>query len=94
MKMSAVTITELKNYAHVYHNEDDLLFTAILVAAKSYIQSYTGLSIESIDMKEDLTIALYVLSNEMYENRIYMVEGSNVNKVVQSILNMHSINLL
>jgi uncharacterized phage protein (predicted DNA packaging) len=94
MRMSEVTITELKNYAHVYHDVDDNLFTAILIAAKSYIQSYTGLSSESMDMKEELTIALFVLSTEMYENRMYTVERSSVNQVVQSILNMHSINLL
>lgn len=94
MKISQVTIADLKNYAHVYHAEDDNLFTAILVAAKSYIQSYTGLSFENMDLKEDITIALFVLSTEMYENRVYMVEGTSVNKVVQTILNMHSINLL
>lgn len=94
MKISEVTIEHLKNYAHVTHDADDEMFTAILAASRSYIQSYTGLSTELLDTHEDLTIALMVLSNELYENRLYMVEGSSINRVVTTILNMHSTNLL
>jgi Phage gp6-like head-tail connector protein len=94
MKMSEVTIAELKDYAHVYHGQDDNLFTAILTACKSYIRNYTGLDDLTIDEKEDLTIALFVLANEMYDNRVYAVEGKNSNLVIESILNMHTRNLL
>lgn len=94
MKISEVTITDLKEYANVDHDYDDKIFTNILLASKSYIKSYTGLDEEQIDSKEELTIALMVLCNEMYENRIYTVENDKVNKIVNSILDMHSINLL
>lgn len=94
MKISEVTIGTLKEYAHVYHDEDDTLFDAILIGCKHYIKGYTGLSDDLMDTKEDLTIALQVLSNEMYDNRTYTVENDKVNMVVKSILDMHSINLL
>ncbi len=105
MKMSDVTIADLKNYAHVYHSQDDALFSAILSACKAYISGYTGLPLvddpnttdvveDNCDAHEDLVIALYVLANEMYDNRVYAVEGSNVNAVIKAILDMHSINLL
>lgn len=94
MKVSEVTIEDLKEYANVYHNEDDKLFNNILVACKSYIKNYTGLDDTKMDSKEDLTMALLVLSNEFYDNRIYSVQDSNSNKVVNSILDMYSINLL
>lgn len=105
MKISEVTISNLKEYAHVYHNEDDNLFTAILVACKNYISKYTGLPLvddptstdvveDNCDTHEDLTIALFVLANEMYDNRIYTVENNKINTVIKSILDMHSINLL
>lgn len=94
MKISEVTTTDLKEYAHVYNNDDDKLFSNILAACKSYIKNYTGLSIEQMDTKEDLTIALMVLSNEMYDNRTFTVQDDKVNKVIKSILDMHSINLL
>jgi hypothetical protein len=105
MKISEVTIKELKDYAHVYHNEDDNLFGAILIACKSYISSYTGLPLvddpatpdvveKNCDAHEDLTIALFVLSNELYDNRTFTVENDKVNTVIKSILDMHSVNLL
>lgn len=94
MKLSEVTRENLKNYAHVYHTEDDALFDAILIAGKSFIQAYTGLTPEALDLHEELTIALYVLACEMYDNRTYIVESDNVNRVIQTILDMHSINLL
>lgn len=94
MKISEVTIIDLKEYANVSHNLDDVLFNTILIGAKAYIKSYTGLSNEKLDEKEDLTIALMILANEMYDNRAYTVENDKANKVVNSILDMHSINLL
>lgn len=94
MKISEVTINDLKEYANVDHDYDDRIFSNILSSSKAYIKSYTGLNEEQIDSKEELTIALMVLCNEMYENRIYTVENDKVNKIVNSILDMHSINLL
>jgi uncharacterized phage protein (predicted DNA packaging) len=94
MKISQVTIQELKDYAHIYHDADNKLFLSILAACKSYIKGYTGLTPDKIDEKEELTIALFVLSNELYDNRTFTVESGKVNTVIKSILDMHSVNLL
>ena len=94
MKISQVTIQDLKSYVLVTHSEDDPLFTSILTAGKQYIQSYTGLSSESMDLKEDLTMALFVICTELYDNRAYTVESDKINPFIRSVLQMHSINLL
>lgn len=94
MKISEVTINELKEYANVEHDLDDKLFNMILSAAKSYIKSYTGLTLEQIDDKEDLTIALMTLTNEMYDNRVFIVQDIKLNTFISSILDMYSVNLL
>lgn len=94
MKISEVTIDDLKEYASVDHDLDDKIFSNILLAAKSYIKGYTGLSEEQIDSKEDLTIALMVLCNEMYDNRVFSVENNKANTVITNILDMYSVNLL
>lgn len=94
MKISQIKIADLKGYANVFHNEDDELFTHILTASKAYIKGYTGLSEDSLDDNEDLAIVLYVLANEMYDNRAYNIESAKANLLVQSMLQMHSINLL
>jgi uncharacterized phage protein (predicted DNA packaging) len=94
IKISEVTIQNIKDYLRLEDDTEDTLISTILVAIKAYIKSYTGLTIEFMDTKEDLTIVLMILANEMYENRQYTVEKDKVNKVVQSILDMHCVNLL
>lgn len=94
MKISEVTIEDLKDYARVENTEEDNVFNIILSAVKSHILSYTGLNIDSADLKEDLTMVLFVLANEMYENRQFTVQNDKVNVVIKSILDKHCINLL
>jgi uncharacterized phage protein (predicted DNA packaging) len=94
MLISEITIEELKNYLHVYHQEDDKLISAILIAAKAFVRNYTGLSAESLDLHEDLSVAVFILGAELYDNRVYTVENTNVNPAIQTILDMHSVNLL
>ncbi len=84
----------VKNYLHVYHDEDDKLITAILQAAKSFVRNYTGLSGEKPNISDDLYVAVFILSAELYDNRVYTVDNTDVNPVIQTILDMHSVNLL
>jgi len=98
MKVSEVNIDVLKNYIRIDTDEDDELLNQILSSVKKYIQHYTGLTLEEIDQKEDMTIALFSLCAEMYDNRQYTVSNGRYsvgeNKIVSSILNLHSVNLL
>lgn len=94
MKISEITIADLKNYLHVYHDQDNGLLTAILIASKSFVKNYTGLLPESMDLHEELSMAVFVLASELYDNRIYTVENDSVNPVIKAMLDMHSVNLL
>lgn len=96
MKISEITIDNLKQYMRVDDAEEDSLIASILLAGKLYIKGYTGLNDSEMDNLEDLTLALYVICAEMYDNRQYTQGNTNVtvNPIVQSILDMHSINLL
>jgi N12 class adenine-specific DNA methylase len=94
MKISEITIVELKNYLHVYHTEDDNLISAILITSKAFVKNYTGLSNENLNISEDLTMAVFILASELYDNRSYTVDKTSVNPVIQTILDMHSVNLL
>jgi hypothetical protein len=94
MKISDVSIADLKQYANIYHDEDDNLFVTILDACKQFISTYTGLDSETVDVYDDLTIALMVLSNEMYDNRAMVVDNTKLNFVIKQILDSHSVNYL
>lgn len=96
VKVSEVTAADLAKYlrvGEVTESEEGFLST-IIGAAKSYICKYTGLTEEQLDESSDLVIALLVLAQDMYDNRAMYVDSANVNLAVQSILDMHSVNLL
>jgi uncharacterized phage protein (predicted DNA packaging) len=92
--INEVTKQAFKDYARIDYDDDDSLIDSILLAAKAYIKSYTGLNEEQVNGKEDLTIAFMVLCREMYITRQYMVDKDKVNVVIKTILDMHSVNLL
>lgn len=94
MKISELELSDIKNYLHVYHTEDDNLLSAILIASKSFVKNYTGLSDTNLDISDDLSMAVMILASELYDNRVYTVDNTNINPVIEAVLNMHSINLL
>lgn len=63
-------------------------------AAIAYCVEYTGLKEEEMNEKEDITIAVLTLISDMWDNRSMTVERSNTNKVIDTILGMHCVNLL
>lgn len=95
-KVSEVTSTDLAEYLRVGEvtaSEDGFLKT-IIGAATAYMSKYTGLTAAQLDESEDFVVALLVLAQDMHDNRALYVDSSNVNQAVQSILDMHSVNLL
>jgi len=95
-KVSDITVTDVTDYLRIPEvtAEDTALLTTALNVAKQFVMSYTGLDAEGMDAHEDLVIVIYVLCSSMYDNRAYYVDKSNLNNVVESILNLHSTNLL
>ena len=95
-KVSDITVTDVTGYLRIPEitAEDTALLTTALNVAKQFVMSYTGLDAEGMDAHEDLVIVIYVLCSSMYDNRAYYVDKSNLNNVVESILNLHCTNLL
>lgn len=92
-KVSEITAEDVANYIR----EDNYEFNEIetyLNVAKSYISNYTGIPVENLDEYEDFIIVVYILCQDMYDNRTMYVESGNPNKVVQTILDMHTMNNL
>lgn len=94
--VSELTVTDLADYLRLSETtETDLAFlTTILQACKDFVYKYTGLTAVEVDNYKDITIAVYVLAQDMYDTRAMYVDKSNVNKVVEAILGLHSVNLL
>ena len=98
MKISEVTTGDLITYLRI-DDASDIEITEIQrmkESAVSYMANYTGLSEDELSELDDITQALFILVADMFDNRNLYIEGkaSNVNKSVECILRMHSVNLL
>ena len=103
-KVSDITIQDVANYLRLDAYEESEIETYLNIA-KNYISNYTGIpeydedeeddeEIETLDSYADFIIVVYILCQDMYDNRAMYVDKSNINKVVQTILDMHSRNYL
>lgn len=93
-KVSDITYSDIASYirlSEVSTSEQNYLTTLINIS-KDFISKYTGIS--DLDNYPDLIIVVFVLCQDMYDTRALYVDNSNLNKVVDTILGMHSINLL
>ena len=97
-KVSEITTRDVANYIRITDYDESEIGTYLNIA-KSYISNYTGIPEkseegESLDDYSDFVIVVYVLCQDMYDNRAMYVDKSNINKVVQTILDMHVRNYL
>lgn len=95
-KVSDITAADLADYLRLEETTDDETQTLnnLLEVAKSYIEHYTGRTEAELDDYQDFVIVTLVLVQDMYDNRTMYVNSNNLNTVVETILGMHSINLL
>ena len=94
VKVSEITIKDIADYLRLSDaSEEDTNFLAkCLEIAKSYIKNYTG--VEDLDKKTDFVICVYLLCQDMYDNRTIYSEKTTPNKTFETILNLHCGNLL
>ena len=96
MVVSDITMSDVAGYLRITElsTDDQSLIPQILEAAKAYVMKYTGLDAAGMDLCPDIVMAIYVLCQDMYDNRTLYVNSSNISNVVETILGMHSVNLL
>ena len=101
--VSDITINDIAKYIRLDIDEDNDLQNELktyLKVAKNYRSNYTGIpentktenqkdQEETLDSFSDFIIVVYILCQDMYDNRTMYVDGKNINKVVQTILDMH-----
>lgn len=95
-KVSDITAADLADYIRLSEvtADDTKTLNLMLKVAKSYIMSYTGHTADELDDYEDFVIVVFVLVQDMWDNRTLYVDTANLNNVVENILGMHSVNLL
>lgn len=95
-KVSEISVDDIVNYLRLsdVDDNDKKYLETIRIVSLDYIKNHTGLQTDEMDKHSDLVIVVFVLCQDMYDNRSLYVDKNNVNKVVSSILGMHDYNLL
>lgn len=95
-KVSDITYTELAEYIVLdeVDAEDVSTLNTLLNVSKTFIEKYTGRTEEELDNFPDFIIVVYILCQDMWDNRRLYVDNSDLNKIVETILGLHSVNLL
>lgn len=95
-KVSDMTYQDIADYIRLDELDQNDINTlnTLLTVSKSFIMKYTGRTEEELDQSPDFVIVVYVLCQDMWDNRTLYVDSGNLNKVVESILGLHSVNLL
>ena len=94
--VSQITAQDVADYLRISEvtQDDTNTLNTLLTVAKSYIMQYTGRTEEDLDNIQDFIIVVFILCQDMWDNRALYVDSNNVNRVVESILGLHSVNLL
>ena len=89
-KVSEITTQDIRDFIRLdeVNDAEEAQLLTFLTVAKDYVTNYTGLT--DLDEYADLVIAVYILCQDMYDNRSMYVDKNNPNKVVQTILDMHT----
>ena len=95
-KVSEITYQDIADYIRLdeVSTGDQNTLTNLIGIAKAYIMQYTGRSAEELDNYQDFVIVVFILCQDMWDNRTMYVDSGNLNYVIESILGMHQVNLL
>ncbi len=94
MKISALNLSEVKQWLRVDFDEDDALLTQIMEAAKSQLVGMTGLTEAAVCDIPEMGYAYLCLCQQMYDVRDLTVSKDTINPNVMQIVRMHAVNYL
>ena len=102
-KVRDITADDIAKYLRLTEvsEEEKKELKTYLKIAKNYISNYTGipersedLEAETLDSHSDFIYVVYILCQDMYDNRAMYVDSKNINNTVKTILDMHTRNNL
>ena len=93
-KVSDITVESVAEYLRLdeVSDEEKNTLTTLISIATSFIKNYTG--IDDLDKYPEFVIVVLILCQDMWDNRTMYVASKDLNNTIQSILAMHSVNLL
>ena len=95
-KVSDITANDVADYIRLvdFTDDDTNTLNNLIGIAKTFIMNYTGHTLEELDNYQDFVIVVLILCQDMWDNRTLYVDKGNLSYPVDTILGMHSVNLL
>lgn len=87
----------LKAYARIPDDDEQsvyLLKSVYLPAAISHIKAHTGVTTEQLEESDEMGLACLALCTFLYDNRSMVIENDKINRVIASMIDHHSMNLV
>ena len=94
MKVSELTLDNIKQYLRIDGNDDDILLNALRDAAVQYCTSYMGCTTEDLNKYDDVTIVVLALISDSYEVRQFTTSTVTLNPIMQGVLDLHCSNFI
>ena len=95
-KVSDITYQDVADYIRLDEvtADDQTTLSTLIDVSKAFVCHYTGRKLEELDSYQDIIIVILILCQDMWDNRTMYVDSGNLNKVIESILGLHQVNLL
>lgn len=95
-KISEITVDDIASFLRLTEVTDDEKNTlnTMLGIAKDFICQYTGIEKTDLDNFQDLIAVVFVLVQNMFDNRCLYVDNTNLNAYIETTLGLHQRNLL
>lgn len=95
MTIGNVTLDTIKSWGRIETDEDDTVIQSLIMpAARARIYEYTGLEPDDADSLDSLGMAYVALCVFLYDNRSLDILSDKQNAVVQGFLDAHRVNLM
>ena len=87
---SNISVEFVKKYLRIEHDLDDMELHIYLESAKSFIESYTSMSIEELDNHKEVIMCILLLCSHFYENKAIVIKDRMTeDKIFRNILSLH-----
>lgn len=99
MKISDIDLDTLKTYLKITYTmteDEEAELLGFLAAAKEIVKNHTGNTAEECDAYEELTVAVLMLTADMFDNRTAFRSASEAtpNDTLLNIMSLHDHNFL
>ena len=98
MTFSTIKTKEIAEYLRLVYDDltaDEVFALAVILdAAKQFVLSQTNKDEDFLDTKADIVMLVYACCQHMYDNRCFIIERTNINPMVQTILEQYAENFI